>query len=616
MERERSERAYKFFYPLLILAFAFILSNIKVKDPDAFIHLKLGEYAVQNIKIPDHDPFVYTYTQSQYNNSAWLSQVIYYIIFKLTGITGLIIFNAILVGLTYTVLFLITRAINLPELLSAIFVLTVCYASKERFVLRPHIFSLLFLSLTLFRLTKGKNGYSVTFLLYLLWTNMHAGFIFGIIVLFLNAVDSGVKVIFRKKRPEEFKPDFLNLLFAFAGTLLNPVPFAGYRFSRGLAELKFYGDVLEWRSLLESHYTFLIAVTVVCIIFSIFNFKRNSIRDWLTLIVFVPAGFWSWRNTYELLIIITPLSVSGATQLFNYFNITKKVKKLAFIEGIPLVLTLTFLFDFKMNDFYNQIGHGISQRYFPSEAIRFLKKLNPEGNIFNSFNFGGALLFELFPYKRIFIDGLSSGIAREFMHEYVRATEDGGFFEKIAEKYNITAIMVESDRGYIKRGIFNPEKWALIYWDDYAMILLRKEFVSHEMEIRIGDPSDVIEEAIQVSLVGSDYFMNELYRSKKIADSFMVNLALGILLKRQGKLDEAIDLLEQAFSKQPFSFLCMYMLGHSFKEAGYIEAARWMYRRIILLNGGISGFSSQPFFIPRKEIKKIKNELKYLEEQM
>ncbi len=607
MVEKQSEKVNNIFYLSLIFAFSFILANIKIRDPDAFIHIKLGEYAIQNLTIPDRDPFVYTYTGSQYNNSAWLSQIIYYLIYKHTGIHGLIIFNATLVGITYTILFIVSRLMGLSRFLGIIFLLTVSYASKERFILRPHIFSLLFLSITVYltSINLSKRRYFLFFLLFLLWANLHAGFIYGIIMLTCSAADGIIK--------KSLKPLF-NLLSAIGGSAITPVPFAGYRFSTGLVKLKSTAEVLEWRSLIESHYIFLTVIVIVSILLTLVNWRKNTIKDWLVLCIFAPAGFWAFRNTYELLIVITPSAISGLYEFLKVFKFAEKFKTKPLIEAAPLILVSIFLFDFKLGDYYSLIGHGIDPRKYPSGAINYFKKINIKGNIFNSFNFGGALAFELYPERMIFIDGLSSGIAQEFLEEYVEATEDGEKFEKLAEEYNIGIIIVESDRGYIKRGIFNPEKWKMVYWDDSAMILLRKDMLPPALPtIELGDPSDIIYETMAIPVRSSGHLLNELNKSRNVSDSFMANLATGILLKRQGRIDDAIEVLEHAFLKQPFSFLCMYMLAESYEDAGYIYAAQWLLRRIIFLNGGLTGLRGQPYRISRREIKKIKYELENME---
>lgn len=615
MGEKESKKIDKLFYCFLIFAFSFILANIKIKDPDAFIHIKLGEYTIQNLTIPDYDPFVFTYTGSQYNNSAWLSQIIYYYLFKKTGFSGLIIFNAIIIGFTYTVLFLVTQSLGLSKFLSIIFLLTISYASKERFVLRPHTFSLLFLSITVYlmQVDSLKKRFFVFFCFFLLWANLHAGFVYGLVLLCCCFVDSIIKRIFKKSN-DVLKPSLLNFSGAVAGSVITPVPLAGYRFSSGLLKLKSTADVLEWRTLIGSHYTFLTGVMILCIIFFLMNWRKNQIKDWLILFIFVPSAFWASRNAYELLIVVTPYAVSGLSEFLRQFRFTEKLKTNLFIEIIPLILVSIFLYDFKLNDYYSLIGHGIDPKNYPAGAINYLKKIGVKGNIFNSFNFGGAMIFEFYPEKRIFIDGLSSGIALDFLSEYVKATEDGEKFENFVKNYDINVIIAESDRGYIKRAIFRPEKWKLIYWDDIAMVLLRKEIVPPNLPIiELGDPSDIILETMRIPLESSDYLFNELMKSKNISDSFMVNLATGLLLRRQGRLNDAIDVLEDAFLKQPFSFLCMYLLAESYKETGYTEAAKWLFRRILLLNGGVSGLSENPFRLPKRDIVKIKNEIMALE---
>ncbi len=615
MGKRDSEKINKFFYASLIFAFSFILANIKIEDPDAFIHIKLGEYIVKNFSIPSVDPFVYTYTENHYNNSAWLSQLIYYLLYKQASFSGLIIFNAILVGFTYSILFLLTDAMGAWNIPGFILILTISYASKERFVLRPHIFSLLFLSITIYLSFTGSERRRIFlyFLLFMLWANLHSGFIYGLTILGCFVCDSIIKLITKNDKAYFFKSIY-NLSGAISGSLITPIPFAGYRFSTGLLKLKSSAEILEWRGLFESHYTFLLIVTIISILLFLYNWRNNSIKDWLIILIFTSAAFWAWRNAYELLVVSTPYGVMGLNKILERFKSTERLISDAMREIIPLFLVIIFLSTFMMNDFYSLIGHGANPHRYPAGAMDFVDKLNIEGNIFNSFNFGGALAFRFYPEKKIFIDGLSSGIATEFLSQYVEAVENGEKFEKLVEEYDIKIIIVESDRGYIKRGVFDPGRWKLVYWDDVSMVLLRSDVLPARIQsLEVGDPSDIIFEALRIPVESSDYFLKELRMSRNIADSFIVNLAIGLLLRRQGRIDESIDALENAYLRQPFSFICMFNLAESYKDAGYTDAAEWLFKRIVLLNGGITGLSQNPFKLPEADITRIKNEIKSME---
>jgi len=614
--REQSEKVENIFFLLLIFSFCFLLASIKVKDPDAFIHIKLGEYIYKNFAIPDHDPFVYTYYEARYNDNAWLSQLIYYIIYRTNGLNALIIFNAIIVGVTYSILFQLMSLQGYPKTIIAIVLLAISYVSKERFVLRPHIFSLLLLSVTVYltNLDFLKKRYLTYFLVFLLWSNLHSGFIYGLVVLGGCFLEGVYKKLTGMAEGERYAGSIINFLCAICGTFINPVPLAGYRFSAGLVGLKTHGDVLEWRSLLESHYNALIGIVILSILFAVLNWRRLEIRHWITILVFVPAGFWAWRQAYELLIVIFPFTLAGIVLAVNRGPFIRILNHMFVIEALPVVLTFILLFNFKMNDFFSLTGFGTDPRYYPSGAIKFLKNSMVEGNIFNSFNYGGALLFELYPEKKIFIDGLSSGIAQEFLARYFQSLESSEKFNEIADKYHINVVIIESDRGYIKRGILSPRIWKLVYWDDYAMVLFRNEVIRDRTQIiETGDPSDVVTEAFSIPPEQSETFLNELYKIKKLTSSFLVDLSIGIVLRTQGKLEEAIDMLEKAYLEQPFSYLAMVILAKTYKDAGYFRAAEWLFKRAILLNGGLTGLSTQPFYVPSGEIKKIRDELKEME---
>ena len=59
-------------------------------DPDLWWHLRTGQWIVETGHIPHSDPFSFTRAGTAWVSHEWLSEVVFYEIWKYTGAAGLI----------------------------------------------------------------------------------------------------------------------------------------------------------------------------------------------------------------------------------------------------------------------------------------------------------------------------------------------------------------------------------------------------------------------------------------------------------------------------------------------------------------------------------------------
>src|SRR5215813_1408822 len=64
-------------------------------DPDLWWHLRTGESIVQTGHVPRSDPFSFTREGSPWVSHEWLSEAIFFEIWKHSGAAGLIVFSAL-----------------------------------------------------------------------------------------------------------------------------------------------------------------------------------------------------------------------------------------------------------------------------------------------------------------------------------------------------------------------------------------------------------------------------------------------------------------------------------------------------------------------------------------
>jgi hypothetical protein len=111
--------------------------------------------------------------------------------------------------------------------------------------------------------------------------------------------------------------------------------------------------------------------------------------------------------------------------------------------------------------------------------VAFLRANNIHGPIFNDFDIGGYLIFNLFP-ERVFVDGRPEAYPDGFFDKiYIPALSDDRVWQAQDEKYNFQTIVISMQDGFpgVEEFILTrvrDEQWAPVYADAYSIIFVRR----------------------------------------------------------------------------------------------------------------------------------------------
>ena len=143
-------------------------------------------------KLGKPDDWSYT-TGRVWVNSSWGSDVVFALIHQAAGGVGLLAMKALCLAVLGLLVARVARVCGASWPASLIAAALAVAASPQDLILRPNLISLLFVPLLLLLLAKpdkGKGWLVAIAGLYLLWTNMHGAFVFGLLVLALWVVTS------------------------------------------------------------------------------------------------------------------------------------------------------------------------------------------------------------------------------------------------------------------------------------------------------------------------------------------------------------------------------------------------------------------------------------------
>jgi len=82
---------------------------------------------------------------------------------------------------------------------------------------------------------------------------------------------------------------------------------------------------------------------------------------------------------------------------------------------------------------------------FPKTAVDWLQENTPAGNLFNSYNWGGYLIWRLYPQYQVYIDGRADLYGDAFIFDYLSIYNAEPGWEDKLNHQDIKTVLVESD---------------------------------------------------------------------------------------------------------------------------------------------------------------------------
>jgi hypothetical protein len=108
---------------------------------------------------------------------------------------------------------------------------------------------------------------------------------------------------------------------------------------------------------------------------------------------------------------------------------------------------------------------------FPVEAVAWIKEDRPPGQLFNAYNWGGYLLWNL-PQYPVFVDGRTDLYNDELLGEYLRMAAGGEDALGLLEAHSVNVVLVEASSA-LARLLEASQDWQRPFRDDLATVFVR-----------------------------------------------------------------------------------------------------------------------------------------------
>jgi hypothetical protein len=453
------------------------LSSFLVVDSDLFHEMALARATLAQGSVPTEDLFAYTPTVSPSVHHEWGTGMILYGVVAATGASGLLLLKYGLGFGMFTSLFHSGRVQKASwEILCLLAPLAILLADVGFTTVRAQMFSMAFLAALLVMLQWDRQGgrkwLFIWLPLYVLWLNLHAGFVVGVVLLGCYWIEHWIRD--RKPRwhlvgcaaamavlllANPYGPDYLRYL---SGALLMERPL-----------------IQEWQPLWAApNLALLFALSLAP---ALYAWRRDGLRrlpGWLGLLIFALAAGRHvrhlslyavvWMATVPAWLDATPLG----EELRQLWRGNRRVVAALCILVILGGLTGTVMHEPWRLRIPVQEGED-SPIAYPAGAVDYLLEQGFEGNVMTPFIAGSFVIWKLHPGVKVSLDGryevaYRHGVTEEMLDFYAGVAG----WRATLERYPTDLVLVRSGQPVHALLQRDPD-WLAVYTDDSFLLFAR-----------------------------------------------------------------------------------------------------------------------------------------------
>jgi len=470
------------FFVVFLLLFA--MATRVVTDTDMWWHMRTGQFMLETGMPITIDTFSYTFAGTPYNNSSTLAQVIMYLVWSLAGNVGMTLYTSIF---AVSGMFFLYKAGSGTIYMQAFLLIFGAATAATFWSARPQMFSFLFGAIFIYLLfdykRNGRDRLLWMIPIMWIWGNAHTGFPIGYIIVgafivgeFLNTiVDSGDSRI-----PMRGIMKLILVTFAMTAVLvINVNGFGVYTAplrTFGIEELRRF--IQEWQSPdFNQRFTWGFLILLIVSIGAVWSSKRKfDWTEWFLLCGTTIMALMAARNMSFFATVAVPIATYHLDNMLrtNGWELRHKEFEHPRRARLNLVLILLVVVGVIGNLLVVADSETIYEgqsAILPIDAVNHLNSIELEGNMFNSYNWGGYLIFHA-PQHDVYIDGRTD-LYIEFLNDYFRVAIGGDDWRDEFDEWDISFAFIETGSGLAEE-LTEAEDWRIEYQDDLASIFVKE----------------------------------------------------------------------------------------------------------------------------------------------
>ena len=459
------------------------VTKLSVLDPDIWWHLSVGDWIVHNHSFPHNGIFSYTAANRPWMAYSWGYEVLLSRAYDWFSFVGIGLFGT---GLTIAValaVFVMLHRIS-GRFWTAWALSVIVYAAfLFNIAPRPVFFTVVLFTVMLTLLFEAQRSGRVRLLywlplVFLIWANIHIQFIYGLAVLGLFA---GMNLLQRIAIRFRVYPHFLTtptlpVLQPFAvlgccilASCVGPYSFHLYQEAFVISKSKImYKMIIELQALSFKYFNQYLELLLAIGAYFALGWQKKMDPFKLALLLFASVfAFRTWRDAW--FICVTAAAVIAdfpAPEAESERSIRFSGWAAASVASILLLVLAVRNTDFNTRG----LDRAISSEY-PVDAVNFLRRNPVGGPLYNSFDWGGFLIFYM-PQYPVSIDGRTD-LYGDAMDEQYYATQEAEPSYETDPVLNAAGVVILKNKYLIAQMLLTDHRFRVIYRDNLAVILAR-----------------------------------------------------------------------------------------------------------------------------------------------
>jgi len=496
--------------PILVLFWCTTGVGWLLTDSDTGWHIRAGEWILKNGRVPATDLFSFTKAGQPWFAWEWLSDVLMAVVHRHFGLAGIVLVSLLLLGATSVCVYRSTLEESGHRVIAIVLTGLAMSASTIHWLARPHLVTPLFAAVFCWALnrTKRKRGPAVLWALpalTILWVNLHGGFFVGIVLLITYAIGAVAEELIHGARHNVWvrarKYAWTAVACALA-SLINPYGYQLHVHVAGYLGASFYFQrISEFQSIDFHSFTaaYFETLLVLAIAAAVWHLGAGRLVHVLLLLSWSHLGLFSARNIPIFAVVAAPGIGLAVREWLEYTDsrwplqwpgrfsaslaeLDAGLRSIANIHQrrhwhfVPwvgvLVLALLLTHPGRVKALYPEFDRN----RFPVDAAVFLSQREsvPAIRLYSSWQWGGYLIYRLWPSFSVFDDGRTDFYGPAFVEEGLCAWDACPDWANILARYRVNAALLPVGSG-LATVLHERRDWKPVYQDRVAVLFERTE---------------------------------------------------------------------------------------------------------------------------------------------
>lgn len=460
------------FCAMLLASVVFCLSRT-LPDFDLWGHLKYGLDFIAHKEILQVDPYSYVTAGTRWVDHEWLWEILLGAFYQVMGVAGISAVRLITVAGVFAILIWRLHIHKVPALLTGLIVIgATLLCTPGLSPSRPQNFTYLFFAIQLAILEWSATKRAALLLLpvlFVLWANIHGGFLAGLATLFIW---SGVRFVFTR--------DIMWIgisLLCLGASCITPYGHELLMFLLKTATVP-RPEISEWHPLTVTSLQGIIYVlSLPVVLILLLREVKERPHAMATLYACLMLPFMAHRHlpVATIAAIILLAKAMGEAMLAHpaitrQLTLAKGTKIDNVLVGICAITAVGMLVFAAPRTTAIMVSDDI-----PKKAVNILKQSEVTGNMACYFDWGEYSIWHLFPKIKVSMDGRRETSYNEVVYqENLQFTYGVGDWSKLLQRQTNIGLTSKSTASYALMALL-PD-WKIVYEDSVCAIFARKDF--------------------------------------------------------------------------------------------------------------------------------------------